>query len=116
MYAKSLALFPANDPTLGAPFNTGDSLFDRAEAWYTDLMFLTPRRSFFQRAASLQKMFAYYFREFIPGSDPALGGKRNPVSSGCRGMIDISQFFMLLSWSCYSDQFRLLSRTRSRSR
>ncbi|KAJ7841384.1 alpha/beta-hydrolase [Mycena olivaceomarginata] len=73
MYAKSLALFPANDPTLGAPFNTGDSLFDRAEAWYTDLMFLTPRRSFFQRAAPLQKMFAYYFREFIPGSDPALG-------------------------------------------
>jgi len=32
IYAKTLALFPANDPALGAPFNTGDSLFDRAEA------------------------------------------------------------------------------------
>ncbi|KAF9441832.1 alpha/beta-hydrolase, partial [Macrolepiota fuliginosa MF-IS2] len=29
------ALFPENDPLLGAPFNTGDSLFDRGEAWYT---------------------------------------------------------------------------------
>ncbi|KAJ7236265.1 alpha/beta-hydrolase [Mycena haematopus] len=73
MFAKILALFPANDPTLGAPFNTGDSLFDRAEAWYTDLMFLTPRRSFIQHAAPLQKTFAYYFREFIPGNDPSLG-------------------------------------------
>ncbi|KAJ7865269.1 hypothetical protein B0H13DRAFT_2067947, partial [Mycena leptocephala] len=73
VYAKSLALFPANDPALGAPFNTGDSLFDRAAAWYTDLMFLTPRRFFFQHGAPLQKMFAYYFREFIPGNDPSLG-------------------------------------------
>ncbi|KAJ7671525.1 alpha/beta-hydrolase [Mycena polygramma] len=73
VYAKILALFPANDPALGAPFNTGDSLFDRAEAWYTDLMFLTPRRNFFQHAAPLQKMFAYYFREQIPGNDPSLG-------------------------------------------
>jgi carboxylesterase type B len=73
MYAKTLALFPANDSALGAPFNTGDSLFDRAEAWYTDIMFLSPRRSFFQHAAPLQPMFAYYFREFIPGSDPTLG-------------------------------------------
>ncbi|KAF7330246.1 Carboxylic ester hydrolase [Mycena venus] len=73
MFAKTLALFPANDPALGAPFNTGDSLFDRAEAWYTDIMFLTPRRSFFQHAAPLQNMFAYYFREFIPGNDPSLG-------------------------------------------
>ncbi|KAJ6468358.1 alpha/beta-hydrolase [Mycena sanguinolenta] len=73
MYAKTLALFPANDSSLGAPFNTGDSLFDRAEAWYTDIMFLAPRRRFFQHAAPLQPMFAYYFREFIPGNDPSLG-------------------------------------------
>ncbi|KAJ6577475.1 alpha/beta-hydrolase [Mycena capillaripes] len=72
-YSKSLALFPANDPALGAPFNTGDSLFDRAAAWYTDIMFLTPRRSFFQHGAPLQKTFAYYFHEFIPGNDPTLG-------------------------------------------
>ncbi|KAF8207069.1 alpha/beta-hydrolase [Mycena galopus ATCC 62051] len=73
MYAKTLALFPANDSALGAPFNTGDSLFDRAEAWYTDIMFLSPRRNFFQHAAPLQPMFAYYFREFVPGDDPTLG-------------------------------------------
>ncbi|KAJ7116490.1 alpha/beta-hydrolase [Mycena epipterygia] len=73
VYAKSLALFPANDPALGAPFNTGDSLFDRAAAWYTDIMFLAPRRNFFQHAAALQPMFAYHFREFIPGNDPSLG-------------------------------------------
>ncbi|KAJ7188969.1 alpha/beta-hydrolase [Mycena filopes] len=72
-YVKSLALFPANDPALGAPFNTGDSLFDRAEAWYTDIMFLSPRRNFFQHVAALQPMFAYYFREFIPGNDPSQG-------------------------------------------
>lgn len=70
-----LTLFPANDPSLGAPFNTGDSLFDRAAAWYTDEMFLAPRRLFFQHAAPLQTVFGYYFREFIPGNDPALGGK-----------------------------------------
>ncbi|KAF8071645.1 alpha/beta-hydrolase [Lyophyllum atratum] len=65
--------FPAGDPSLGAPFNTGDSLFDRAAAWYTDQMFLAPRRLFFQHAAPLQPTFAYYFREFIPGNDPSLG-------------------------------------------
>jgi len=73
VYARSLALWPANDPALGAPFNTGDSLFDRGEAWYTDIMFLTPRRSWFQAASSKMPMFAYYFREFIPGTDPTLG-------------------------------------------
>ncbi|KAK7035865.1 carboxylic ester hydrolase, partial [Favolaschia claudopus] len=73
MLAKTLALFPANDPSLGAPFNTGDSLYDRAAAWYTDIMFLSPRRSFFQHASSLQKTFAYHFREFIPGNDLTLG-------------------------------------------
>lgn len=75
IYDKMLTLWPANDPLLGAPFNTGDSLFDRAEAWYTDQMFLTPRRLFFENGASLQPMFAYYFREFIPGQNPALGGR-----------------------------------------
>jgi len=67
------ALFPENDPLLGAPFNTGDSLFDRAEAWYTVQMFLSVRRLFFEHGSAHQSMFAYYFREFIPGNDPALG-------------------------------------------
>ncbi|KAJ7760716.1 alpha/beta-hydrolase [Mycena maculata] len=73
LFAETLKLFPANDPANGAPFNTGDSLFDRAEAWYTDIMFLSPRRNFFQHAAPLQPMFAYYFREFIPGNNITLG-------------------------------------------
>lgn len=75
VYDKILEMWPANDPLLGAPFNTGDSLFDRAEAWYTDAMFLSPRRLFFENAAPLQPMFAYYFREFYPGDDFTLGGK-----------------------------------------
>lgn len=69
------ALFRENDPTLGAPFNTGDSLFDRAEAWYTAQNYIGPRRLFFEAGSSRQPMFAYYFREFIPGNDPSLGGK-----------------------------------------
>jgi hypothetical protein len=69
------AFFPANDPTLGAPFNTGDSLFDRVAAYYTDEMFLSPRRLWFEHGSSQQPMFAYYFREFIPGNDPTLGGE-----------------------------------------
>ncbi|KAE9385462.1 alpha/beta-hydrolase [Gymnopus androsaceus JB14] len=73
VYDEILAIWPANDPLLGAPFNTGDSLFDRGEAWYTDEMFLAPRRLFFENAAALQPMFAYYFREFIPGQNPLLG-------------------------------------------
>ncbi|KAJ6541711.1 alpha/beta-hydrolase [Mycena capillaripes] len=73
LYAKILAHFPANDSTLGAPFHIGDSLFDRAAAWYTDIMYLTPRRSFFQHGAARQNMFAYYFREFVPGNDRTLG-------------------------------------------
>jgi len=68
-----ISLFPANDPSLGAPFATGDSLFDRAETWYTDQMFLSPRRFFFQHGSALQPMFAYYFGEFIPGNDISLG-------------------------------------------
>ena len=75
VFSESLKLFPANDPALGAPFNTGDSLFDRAEAWYTDNMYLAARRLFFQRATPLQHIFAYFFKEFIPGNDPTLGGE-----------------------------------------
>lgn len=69
------ALYPANSTTLGGAFNTGDSLFDRAEAWYTDNMYLGPRRMFFDKAASTQKLFAYFFMEFIPGNNVANGGK-----------------------------------------
>ncbi|KAI0756254.1 alpha/beta-hydrolase [Daedaleopsis nitida] len=66
-------LYPANDSSLGGRFNTGDSLFDRAEAWYTDNMYLSPRRLLFNKAASLQPLFAYFFTEFIPGQDPSRG-------------------------------------------
>lgn len=66
-------LWPANDTSLGGPFNTGDSLFDRAEAWYGDNMYLAPRRLFFEAAASHQPLFGYYFKEFISGNDPVLG-------------------------------------------
>ncbi|TFK62150.1 alpha/beta-hydrolase [Pluteus cervinus] len=66
-------LYPANDRSLGGPFNTGDSLFDRAAAWYTDEMFLAPRRLWFDFASELQPTYAYYFVEFIPGNPPNLG-------------------------------------------
>ncbi|OCH95752.1 alpha/beta-hydrolase [Obba rivulosa] len=66
-------LYPANDSSLGGPFNTGDSLFDRAEAWYTDNMFLSPRRRLFDKAAATQKLFGYFFTEFIPGNNVSLG-------------------------------------------
>lgn len=70
------SLYPANDPTLGGPFHTGDSLFDRAEAWYTDNFYLAARRLFFNKAAPLssQPFFAYFFTEFFPGASPTLGG------------------------------------------
>ena len=67
-------LYPANDTSLGGPFNTGDSLFDRAEAWYTDNMYLASRRLLFNKAAPLQPLFGYFFTEFIPGNSPSLGG------------------------------------------
>ncbi|KAF9480016.1 alpha/beta-hydrolase [Pholiota conissans] len=70
---KFIELYPANDPAQGAPFNTGDSLFDRSAAWYTDEMFLAPRRDFFKQASTTMPMFAYYFREFIPGNNIVLG-------------------------------------------
>ncbi|KZS94245.1 alpha/beta-hydrolase [Sistotremastrum niveocremeum HHB9708] len=66
-------LYPANDPSLGAPFNTGDSLFDRGSTWYGDNMFLAPRRFFFDTAANLMPMYAYHFREFLPGENPVDG-------------------------------------------
>ena len=47
-------LYPANDTSLDAPFNTGDSLFDRASAFYGDNMFLAPRRRFFDKAVEFQ--------------------------------------------------------------
>ncbi|THH13515.1 hypothetical protein EW146_g6719 [Bondarzewia mesenterica] len=68
-----VSLYPANDSSLGAPFNTGDSLFDRASAWYGENMFLSARRRFFDAAAPLQPTFAYHFTEFIPGNNPFLG-------------------------------------------
>lgn len=93
--AETLTLFPANDPSLGAPFNTGDSLFDRGEAWYTDNMFLAPRRLFFQNAAPLQPTFAYYFKEFIPGNDPALGGASNTSLDLTFSALIILQLFIV---------------------
>lgn len=72
-------LYPANDSSLGAPFNTGDSLFDRSEAWYTDNMFLSARRLLFQKAAPLQPLFGYFFTEFIPGNPVDLGGKETVI-------------------------------------
>lgn len=68
-------LYKENDTSLGGPFNTGDPLFDRASAFYTDEMFLGPRRLFFQHGSDLQPMFAYHFTEFIPGNEIELGGK-----------------------------------------
>ena len=59
------ALYPANDSSLGGAFNTGDSLFDRGEAWYSDNMYLAPRRRLFDKAAALQPLFAYFFTELI---------------------------------------------------
>ncbi|EIN14300.1 alpha/beta-hydrolase [Punctularia strigosozonata HHB-11173 SS5] len=66
-------LYPANGTNNGAPFETGDSLFDRVEAWYTDNMFLAPRRLFFDAAAGKQNLYGYFFKELIPGNDPSLG-------------------------------------------
>ena len=67
--------YPVNDSTYGGPWHTGDMLYDRAESWYTDIMYLSPRRFFYEHGASLQPMWGYYFTEFIPGTSPALGGE-----------------------------------------
>ncbi|EKM61504.1 uncharacterized protein PHACADRAFT_190673 [Phanerochaete carnosa HHB-10118-sp] len=66
-------LYPANDSSLGGAFNTGDSLFDRGEAWYSDNMYLSARRLLFEKAAPFQPLFAYFFTEFIPGNNRTLG-------------------------------------------
>ncbi|KAL0060374.1 hypothetical protein AAF712_012825 [Marasmius tenuissimus] len=80
--SRILAMWGPNDPTQGAPFNTGDSLFDRAETWYGDEMFLAPRRLFFQNGSGRQPMFAYKFTEFVPGNSRTFGGKSVCVWSG----------------------------------
>ncbi|KAG6840670.1 hypothetical protein C0991_005175 [Blastosporella zonata] len=72
--SRLMTLFPQGDPSEGAPFSTGNTLFNRAEAWYTDQMFLGPRRLFFEHAAQGQDVFGYYFGEFIPGEDVNFGG------------------------------------------
>jgi hypothetical protein len=66
-------LYPANTRQLR--FFTGDSLFDRAAAWYADSMYLAPRRRFTAAAANMQPVFTYFFDEFIPGDSLKLGGK-----------------------------------------
>ncbi|KAL0571661.1 hypothetical protein V5O48_010301 [Marasmius crinis-equi] len=89
-------LWAENDTTLGAPFNQGDSLYDRAAAWYRDEMYLAPRRLFFDYAAPKQDIYAYYFKEFLPGGDPTLGAEwprynleTRPVLQLLRGNITI---------------------------
>ena len=82
-------LYPANDPTAGGPFHTGDSLFDRAENWYSDNMYLASRRLFFDKAAPTQDLFGYFFTEFIPGSNRTLGGTLGHLwSSICLSYIE----------------------------
>jgi hypothetical protein len=66
--------YPANDSSLDAPFNTGNSLFDRAAAFYGDNFFQAARRRLFDAAADLQPLFGYHFTEFVPGNNPTFGG------------------------------------------
>ncbi|RDB25930.1 Lipase 1 [Hypsizygus marmoreus] len=65
--AQLRAMYLVNEPSMGSPFKTGDSLFDRAAAWYTDHIFLAPQRLLFENAASKQKV------EYIPGNNRTLG-------------------------------------------
>ncbi|TFL04158.1 Alpha/Beta hydrolase protein [Pterulicium gracile] len=66
-------LYPANDTTLGGRFNTGDSLFDRAAAWYTDTMFPGPRRMLWEQAAERgQRVWGFYYQE-LSGNDRTRG-------------------------------------------
>ena len=67
-----MRVYPADTEQL--PFSTGDSLFDRAVAWYGDGMFLAPRRRFTATAAEFQPVFTYLFTEFVPGDSSRLGG------------------------------------------
>lgn len=109
------ALYPANDSANGAPFSTGDSLFDRAEAWYTVNMYLAPRRLFFDKAAGLssQPFFAYFFDELIPGNDPTLGGELRFTAGLHDRSFNMVQYSMGLSWRFYSAQYRTPSRMTS---
>ncbi|KAI0303618.1 alpha/beta-hydrolase [Multifurca ochricompacta] len=68
-----LGYYPANTKQL--LFSTGDSLFDRAAAWYGDSMFLATRRRFTAAAARVQPVFTYFFTEFIPDDSPKLGAQ-----------------------------------------
>lgn len=74
--ARIQTLYPKDDPKNGAPFNTNSSLFDRGAAFYTDEMYLGPRRLFFNKAVAIPGMgplFGYFFTEFTPGANPMLG-------------------------------------------
>ncbi|KAG6885766.1 hypothetical protein C0992_004909 [Termitomyces sp. T32_za158] len=73
-FERLFELFPTTI-TRQIPFATGNELFDRGEAWYTDEMFVAPRRLFFEHAAPVQDVFAYHFTEFIPGNNVTLGGE-----------------------------------------
>ena len=64
-------LYPTSPPSL--PHATGDELFDRAAAWYSDSTFLAARRMFVDIASKKQDVWVYHFRELIPGNDPDLG-------------------------------------------
>lgn len=99
--------YPANDSTAGAPFNTGDSLYDRAASWYTDEMYLAPRRLFFDKAASLQPLFGYYFTEFIPGNDPSRGGELRVVLPRYWFSVFFYQWPMGPNYPCSLDQRQL---------
>jgi len=71
--SKLKELYPPHDPDAGGPFHTADPVFNRASAWYTDEMYLAPRRRFFKHAAEKQPLYGYYFKEFLPGRDPEMG-------------------------------------------
>ncbi|KAG6840669.1 hypothetical protein C0991_005174, partial [Blastosporella zonata] len=73
--SQLLSFFPQGDPSEGSPFHTGNTLFDRAESWYTAQMFLGPRRLFFDHAAQGKdaQVWGYYFEEFIPGNNVTFG-------------------------------------------
>lgn len=73
--------FSLNDSTYSGPWHTSDMLYDRAESWYTDNMYLTLRHFFYEYGASLQPTWGYYFTKFIPGTSPAFGGKLKGI--GC---------------------------------
>jgi len=107
--AQFSTMYRANDSTLGAPFNTGDGLFDRAAAWYTDTMFLGPRRLLLDQIAPRglgvsevevserpsSNAWVYHFRELVPGNDPSMG-----VSHGS----ELNLLFGPLSGDAVSDK------------